>query len=174
MDDQLTDIRTIYPKKAAYADAHPQSYENYGPQISDYIPLIDSMGDVLAQWDENDYQGDSVVVLSRQGQFGVLVFGWGSCSGCDALQACGTWEEVNDLRRELFDSIRWGTATDAADYLTGHDWEGDSIHPPAEWISDAVRVLNGELSPPVVFYGDERREKRESRYLEYDDDGEDE
>ena len=80
---------------------------NGNPYLSDYQPMVDAMGEVIIQVDDNDYQGDTRVLLRKGSQYGVLIFGWGSCSGCDALQSCDTWEDVQELGESLENSIRW-------------------------------------------------------------------
>lgn len=43
------------------------------------------------------YQGDYVFVLRKDGKLGVAVVGYGSCSGCDALQAAEPYDiSAND------------------------------------------------------------------------------
>ena len=102
----------------------------YGPSKygwGDYEPMIKAFGDVIIQVDERDYQGDTwVVLLGEDGQYGYLEFGWGSCSGCDALQSCHTLEEVNELAISLYESIRWFQTKDAfREWFLTHDFEGD-------------------------------------------------
>ena len=93
---------------------------------SDYQPMIDSFGYVQVQVDDNDYQGDTRVLLEKEGKYGHLLFGWGSCSGCDSLQACGNIDDVQQLADELYDSIKWFEGkSDCLDYFKNHDWEGD-------------------------------------------------
>ena len=62
--------------------------------------------------------------LMRSGaRYGILIFGWGSCSACDALQACRNWEEVAALRDDIARGIRWfESAGDALAYVREHDW----------------------------------------------------
>ena len=102
----------------------------YGPSEygwGDYEPMIKAFGDVIIQVDECDYQGDTWVVLrDEDGQHGYLEFGWGSCSGCDALQACDTIDEVNELAISIYESIRWFESKDAfREWFLTHDFEGD-------------------------------------------------
>ena len=105
-----------------------QAYPNFDSWgESDYDPLLESFGyDILVKVDDNDYQGDSRVLFKDGPQYGILIFGWGSCSGCDALQACSTLEEVNLLRQSLLMDIIWFTdAKEALKYVKSHDWFGD-------------------------------------------------
>ena len=65
----------------------------------DYRPMIDSFGyEILLQVDDKDYQGDSRLLFRDVSRYGILIFGWGSCSGCDSLQACESLEDVEKLR----------------------------------------------------------------------------
>lgn len=95
--------------------------------VYSYQPMLDSFGyEIVLQVDDSDYQGDSRVLFRRGDSVGYLNFGWGSCSGCDALQACGTLSEVDELRTQLHDSIRWfDSISDAAIWFNTHDWEGE-------------------------------------------------
>ena len=50
--------------------------------FGDYQPLLESFEyDILLQIDDNDYQGDSRLLFKDGDRFGILTFGWGSCSG---------------------------------------------------------------------------------------------
>ncbi len=90
----------------------------------DYQPIIDSFGKVLLQVDDADYQGDTRVVLESEGKFGVLIFGWGSCSGCDALQACGSHSDINSLIESLHNDITWfDSLEELKAWSAARDWE---------------------------------------------------
>ena len=92
----------------------------------DYEPLLDSIGTVLVKVDSGEYLGDSRIIYEKDGKYGYLQFGWGSCSGCDALKACSTWEEVDALRKELAASIKWfESVEEGLQFFRHHDWEGD-------------------------------------------------
>ena len=73
----------------------------------DYQPMLEEFGEILVQVDEDNYQGDTFVVIKSDNKFGYLVFGWGSCSGCDRLQACNTYEEIQELMDSLYNDIKW-------------------------------------------------------------------
>lgn len=122
----MRDVRELYPDR----DEEPF----YGP--TDYQPLIASLGHAIElQREDRDYQGDTFVLLRRaDGVRGVLIFGWGSCSGCDSLQACETFAEIEKLRANLAGSIHWDADAalaawlrerDATEWYTHHDaWAG--------------------------------------------------
>lgn len=91
-----------------------------------YQRIIDAFGKVVIQVDDQDYSGDSRVLYDENGNFGVLIFGWGSCSGCDALLACNTHEDVQEVIDGLQRSIIWfDDAASALYYFKNHDWQGD-------------------------------------------------
>lgn len=94
--------------------------------VYEYDPMLAEFGEILLQVDDNDYTGDSRVLYQDGTRYGYLQFGWGSCSGCDALQACQSMEEVQKLMDELYASIRWfDTSAEALEFFRTHDWEGD-------------------------------------------------
>jgi hypothetical protein len=93
-----------------------------------YEDLVASMEfDALIAWhDQRDYQGDTWVLARRGGRFAFLNFSWGSCSGCDALEAAGgSIKELTELRNRLYGQIRW-FETEAELW----NWvDDDSFHP---------------------------------------------
>lgn len=95
----------------------------YGP--SDYSPMVNSFGEILIEQHCDDYQGDSWILLKNNDLYGYLCFGWGSCSGCDALQGCESIEEVAEIYTRLRDSITWRTKEETIKWFDEHDWEGD-------------------------------------------------
>jgi hypothetical protein len=121
--------------------------QEYG-LYSSYGSLIDSFGyENILQVDDDDYQGDSRVLFQDLERIGYLQFGWGSCSGCDALQGCDTADEIDDLRYGLYDSIHWfRDKDDALAWFESHDWEGDySFHSSEQlqFVNQAKALLGG-------------------------------
>ena len=54
---------------------------------TDYTSILNQFGYIVIKVDDDDYQGDSRVLYEGyKDEVGYLQFGWGSCSGCDALQ----------------------------------------------------------------------------------------
>jgi hypothetical protein len=92
--------------------------------ISDYQPMIDAFGKVVVQVDDDDYQGDTRVLYDNDGRIGFLIFGWGSCCGCDALQACDTMDDVQELCDDLQRDIKWfDSKEEALKWAKEKDWE---------------------------------------------------
>jgi hypothetical protein len=108
-------------------EVYPECNTEWGfREAYDYDPLLKSFGyDILMKVDDDDYQGDSRILFKHGKKYGLLIFGWGSCSGCDALQACESYEEISDLRDLLYDQIVWrNSAKELREYIDKKDWEG--------------------------------------------------
>lgn len=118
--------------------------------LADYDPMIEDFGNVLFKVDDDDYQGDSYVFygnMHKDSRFGYLNFGWGSCSGCDALQRCSTWEEVQELYEFLHSQIKWfDSAKEAYKWFTEHDWEGDYLTKEKKWFVKIVTCILEQLT----------------------------
>ena len=72
----MVDAKKLYP-----------DFEKYYSE-GDYDPMVNAFGNVVVRVDDDDYQGDTRVLYNNDGKIGYLVFGWGSCCCCDALQSC--------------------------------------------------------------------------------------
>ena len=111
-------IEKVYPE---YNENERYSY------FCDYSRLLDSFEyEILIQVDDQDYQGDSRVLFFDKsvGRYGYLNFGWGSCSGCDALQSCTSLKEVEKLRDSLHTSIIWqDSKEEMLAFFQNRDWE---------------------------------------------------
>lgn len=105
--------------------------QEHFPEVYDatYKDLVRLYGYELLLWrDMGDSSGDSRALFfdEHSEYFGFLTFGWGSCSGCDALFACETYEALEALSKTLHDTIVWFETDRAAyTYFATHDWEGD-------------------------------------------------
>ena len=76
------------------------------------------------------YEGDYVYLLSDGLKRGFLMFGYGSCSGCDALEGCITPNDIRDLANSLHGNIRWFDST-----YTRNAFIRDSVDDPNHWFS---------------------------------------
>lgn len=108
-------------------------------EISDnYDMLVDSFGiESLIHVDDDDYQGSTYILLRDGNRYGILIFGWGSCSGCDTLQditdnrnKIQVLKDLNEYRDEMYDSITWRSRHEMIDYISAKDfkleWYGHS------------------------------------------------
>jgi hypothetical protein len=97
-------------------------FGNYNALLCSLVPD----GGVVLKVDDNGYQGDSRVLFEQRREFGFLIFGWGSCSSCDALQHCESEDDVVELAKTLEHGIIWKeSAEEMLKYLTEKDWSLD-------------------------------------------------
>jgi hypothetical protein len=76
---------------------------------SNYDTLLEKQGyEIISGRSFGGYQGDYLYLLYYNGLYGFVIIGYGSCSGCDALQACNTQEEVDALMEDIVRNIHWG------------------------------------------------------------------
>jgi hypothetical protein len=120
--------KELYSNKENYRDEEEYRYNSRGEyglfSISDYTPIIKSFGEVLIQVDDDDHEGDTRILYKSKDKYSYLIFGWGSCSGCDALQNCSTFEEIDELIERLRNNIKWfDTLEELQDYFRNKDWE---------------------------------------------------
>lgn len=100
-----------------------QELFKYGCPFESYTPIIKSFGNVIVRYDEPGYEGFTYVVLENDGKYGYLTFGWGSCEFCDALQACESFDDVQQLIDLLYSQIIWrDTRGELKNYLIHKDW----------------------------------------------------
>lgn len=122
----------------------------YGYYSGSYSTLINSFEvEVLLEVSDGDYQGDTRYLLRDGDRYGFLVFGWGSCSGCDALQACDNIEEAQELRDQLWRGVRWEDSREAlAKYFNEKDWDLEwhwHADEMKEFITKAKELLNSDV-----------------------------
>jgi hypothetical protein len=100
----------------------------------DYDELVSTFATIAESKMFGSYQGDILYFLTNdKGEIGWLVVGYGSCTGCDALEAAtssyagGGYEEVCALRDELERDVQWFSSIDALrewvdQRVSGNDW----------------------------------------------------
>lgn len=117
-----------------------------------YQDLVSTFCDsILVDTECGSYSGDSLLLLKAGERIGLLSFGWGSCSGCDALQGAllygnGDDADVDALRDDLARSVVWkDVAAEMLAYLEAKDWdatyhagEGDHV---VEFMAAARKAL---------------------------------
>lgn len=74
------------------------------------------------------YQGDYVALVTEDigygsgDRWGFLVIGYGSCSGCDELDAADTVEDMLKIATDMVERIRWFSTLDGAKaYITSDE-----------------------------------------------------
>lgn len=122
------------------AFAGDSSYHGIG-----YGDIAAKIGEVLIEESDDDYSGSSYYLLKDGERYGYLEFGWGSCSGCDALEACDTKADLGHLFVSLRDSVHWEASLDAMlAWFVAHDWRGSwSWH---DGCRKFVKALNRRFS----------------------------
>ncbi len=113
------DVKSLYPEC---------NEDDYFSTPYDYQPIIDAIGTVLVQKRDQDYQGDTFVLYGgdinyRGGEsvYGILVIGWGSCSGCDSLQACSSYDDLQQLADSLENSVQWLGLDEVKEWIRGDE-----------------------------------------------------
>jgi len=102
-----------------------------------YNIIVSLFGEVLIASHDKDYHGDSFYLLKKQDKYGYLSLSWGSCSGCDALQACNNYDELQQLVSRLETSINWQNSfEDLQQWIKSRDWETT-----IEWHTGAKEFL---------------------------------
>jgi hypothetical protein len=108
-----------------------------------YMDLVKTFpASILLDVSDHDYQGETRLLIRDETRFGYLRFGWGSCSGCDALEAAhGSLADLTTLRDDLARSAHWeGDAYSLAHWLAHRDW-GLAEWPDPATTSFVVRSL---------------------------------
>lgn len=99
-----------------------ESWSNFERE-GGYWTIVQHIGEVALNIDKGDYQGDSYV-LFKSPKWGFLAFGWGSCSGCDAFEACDNHEDLQSLIESMVASVRWfDSPKEALEWFDSKDWK---------------------------------------------------
>lgn len=123
--------------------------------------LVASWGyEVVASEIFGSWQGDEAYILSDGDRIGIIVIGYGSCSGCDAFEAAlpfpaddnSDWSELTSLCDEWRTVVRWFDSPVEA--LVALDLSSNSIYDwwlhdkdVVQWLRDNVPEFlgHGEL-----------------------------
>lgn len=126
MTDYTEIAKKLYPLTD---DGYTEFYE--------YAPIVNYLGTPVFQDGWGEWQGDAFIVIRKDSRWGFICIGYGSCTGCDALQGCHTHEELGELISNIERSVHW---TDTKDQLVewlysdsrslewyGNDYEFDTM-----------------------------------------------
>lgn len=107
---------------------------------TDYTELMQDIGAVIYEQSYGSYSGDTRALLKKNSLYGYLEFGWGSCSGCDALEGCVTDSDFEELRNDMAGDIIWRTKSEMKKFLLEHDWDGD-YNPDTSFAFAALKCI---------------------------------
>lgn len=104
-----------------------------------YEDIVKSWGWTVLNFETfGSYQGDHLALLERGAEVGLIVFGYGSCSGCDELESITPygydegepvdWSPVTNFATQLRESVHWESSRDAL-----RNWI--DAHPENHWWS---------------------------------------
>lgn len=115
--------------------------DEYGPNYGD---IVGSWGlDVLQDESFGSYQGDLVYLLGDGERRGLLIVGYGSCSGCDHLQAITPWG-YDYLESDEAEALDWSQVEAFREQLRNDiHWE-DSITRLRDWYVQASENKLGD------------------------------
>lgn len=73
---------------------------------------LEARGLNIIAWETfGDWQGDYAVIFkANDNLFAFTVIGYGSCSGCDVMEACENEKEYKELISDVVNSLKWTTA----------------------------------------------------------------
>lgn len=107
------------------------------PAYPSYEAIVASWGFEVVEFNTfGYYQGDHAVLLRDGDRWGVTVFGYGSCSGCDALQ------DIIGYR----DETGWATRPEVVELSDGLREAVQWFDSRAEMVAWLRRVTTGELA----------------------------
>jgi hypothetical protein len=87
------------------------------------------------------YQGDYIfIVKNSEGELGFVVIGYGSCSGCDALEACETEEQFNSLLDSVVSNIRWGSKEELISHIN-NEFDDNNWYRQEKGFKESIDIL---------------------------------
>ena len=110
-----------------------------------YADLVEDFGTVVLSESFGTYQGDMFYIFKKDGRYGFLTIGYGSCSGCDALEACQSISDLYDLQASLRNDIVWfSTLEKLKFYVLSENTELQWYAHEDGWNDFALKVKNYE------------------------------
>ena len=106
-----------------------------------YDDLYEGFGyEILMNESIGDYEGDTYLLFKDGDRIGWLVVGWGSCSGCDALEDCSSPADYDELYRTLHGNIRWHDGVqEVLAWSEAKDWD-------LEWYSGQAKGIPAKIA----------------------------
>lgn len=134
---------TMDQVKAMFPDAQTKYGLNF-----DYGPVDEFVGKAVVSVSDGDYQGTTRILYQNKEDpslYAVREYDWGSCSGCDFMQGCNTWDELLEYVQHAVDGVEWGTASETLKVLDKmeadtREWRQEEVK---EFIAESRKFLNG-------------------------------
>ena len=135
--DSLSAVQRAYPD-AGYDSVTGPAFRAHG-----YDRMVETFGEVVCSTDfsKYGYHGDSMAVVRSGDSYGLVTFGWGSCSFCDALQSCQSYQDLATLRDDIERGIQWFDLYGLQDYVQRRDWELTFHGEPSRDFLDAIEGI---------------------------------
>src|SRR3989304_7401260 len=120
-----------------------------GSYCPSWEEFVESFGfEVLLCAKVGGYQGDLIVLLREGQRYGYLTLGYGSCGGCDMLEGCSSYRELDGLWKSALHEIHWELNKQAMyAWLSERDWEGCTSWGSQEDGASALDSLKSALAP---------------------------
>ncbi|PKL14758.1 MAG: hypothetical protein CVV50_02265 [Spirochaetae bacterium HGW-Spirochaetae-6] len=119
-------MNEAFNKMKCIMDVYPDLFDKEGEfwyTPWDYNPLLKSMGfDVLLHYDDEEEQKTNVIFRDGM-RLGLLTFAMGDSPDTDPLQACESYEDIEALRDNLLEMIKWDNPKNFLSSLMKLNWE---------------------------------------------------
>lgn len=125
-----------------------QAFPNFEGYLS-YESIVKEIGHIIIENHVADYSGDSWYLLKSRGNgdYILVSFSWGSCSGCDMLLACSNHEDLQGvINIILSNSYIFDSLEDLKDYIYSRNESNSSFfyHEEGKSFLDDVRQYINE------------------------------
>lgn len=130
---------------------------NYGGHSTEWFDVCASYEELIEldgvtiefSVQEGSYQGDQYCVVRHPERgWGFVCFGYGSCSGCDALQGCCSVEQIKELAEDIHNDIEWyETKEKLVEWFQNRDWAGTYHYYGESGLRDCAEYLGVTLPP---------------------------
>lgn len=96
----------------------------YNDEYIEYEDVVSCFGNIVIKVNDDSYSGDERYLLEKDGKYGYIIIGFGSCTGCDWLLGCDTEQEKESLIFDIKNDIKWfDNLSDLQRYFSKKDWE---------------------------------------------------
>jgi hypothetical protein len=121
----------------AWFPVETSEWNEEGSRSYSYGPLDSALGQNVVTVTDKDYQGTTRILLKGDdGRYAFYSYSWGSCSGCDFAEGCGSVDEFVEYANRAWDELKWMDSKDAAAFAQGKIDEDDKRDQMEAWMRD--------------------------------------